>query len=284
MSEPILLTPAPYTPFMDPRTAGPPGLSPLEMSEWTVRHDDYDAQMAYRARLIAEHTDTVLAARSEGEDPAIELLEMLLAHLGDPRDLTLKERFCPLTAICHLVPEDFCIMTKADGADEYLLSAAILCFPSRWLLAEKLGRPMTHIHEPVPYYDEGIARRVNRIFDALHPDRPVVRCNWLLHTDPELFMPIGREGDQQRIARADPYGPIYLRTERQTLVRLPRTNAIAFGIKSSVTPIEALPLEQLAGLASAYGGHVEQDRADGNSTEDREIIAARLVEMAGQAG
>ena len=283
MSTPILLEPAPFAPFMDPRTAGPPGLSPLDMSEWTVRHADFDAQMAYRARLIAEHTETVLAARSEGEDPAIELLEMLKAHLGLSPELTLQERFCPLTAICHLVAEDFCLMTKADGADEYLLSAAILCFPSRWSLAEKLGRPMTHIHEPVPYYDEAIARRVNRVFEALNPDRPVVRCNWLLHTDPELFMPIGREGEQPRIARADPHGPIYLRSERQTLVRLPRTGAIAFGIKSSVTPVEALPPEQLIGLASAYGGHVEQDRADGNSTQDREIIAARLVKMAGQA-
>ena len=62
-------------------------------------------------------------------------------------------------------------------------------------------------------------------FDALHPDRPVVRCNWLLHTDPELFMPFGREGQQPRVARADPDGPIYLRTERQTLVRLPRISS-----------------------------------------------------------
>ena len=283
MSDPILLTPAPYTPFMDPRTAGPPGLSPLDMSEWTVRHADFDAQMTYRARLIAEHTETVLAARSEGEDPAIELLEMLKVHLGLPRALTLQERFCPLTAICHLVVEDFCLMTKAEGANEYLLSAAILCFPSRWLLSEKLGRAMTHIHEPVPYYDDAIARRVNRVFDALHPDRPVVRCNWLLHTDPELFMPFGREGEQPRVARADPDGPIYLRTERQTLVRLPRTGAIAFGIKSSVTPIEALDTPILQGLASAYAHHVGQDRADGNDEDDRMVILTRMQEMAGQS-
>ncbi|HET7409779.1 MAG TPA: DUF3445 domain-containing protein, partial [Paracoccaceae bacterium] len=222
----IPLDTAPYAPFMDPRTARPPGLSALDMREWTVRHADFDAQMAYRRRLLAERPELVLGAISEGEDPAEELLEMLLAHLGDPRPLTHEERFCQLTAIGRLVAEDFCLMV-ADACGEYRLAAAVLCFPSRWLLSEKFGRPMTPIHDPVPGYAGDLAKRVNRVLEALRPERPLVRVNWSVHPTPELFLP---QGEKEKAADTDASGPFYLRTERQTLVRLPRTGAVAFGI------------------------------------------------------
>jgi dimethylamine monooxygenase subunit A len=245
----ILLDPAPYAPFMDPRTARPPGLSPLDMNDWTVRHADFEAQMAYRRRLLAEKPDMVLAALNEGEDPAEELLEMLLAHLGQHRSLTREERFCQLTAMGRLVVEDFCLLTRDEGSGEYRLVAAVLCFPSRWLLSEKLGRPMTAIHEPVPGYARDLAKRVNRVLDALRPERPLVRVNWLVHATPELFQPQG-EADRSAEAPA-PGARRYLRTERQTLVRLPRTGAIAFGIKTSITPVDRLPPPVARGLSDA---------------------------------
>jgi hypothetical protein len=37
------------------------------------------------------------------------------------------------------------------------LTAAILCFPASWTLAEKLGRPLGAIHGPVAGYDPGMA-------------------------------------------------------------------------------------------------------------------------------
>ncbi len=82
-------------------------------------------------------------------------------------------------------------------------------------------------------------------------ERPLVRVNWLLHSDPELFLPLGRA--EKRVPRAYAEGPLYLRTERQTLVRLPRTQAVAFGIKTSVTPIEALEPQIALGLRDALG-------------------------------
>ncbi len=249
----MILDHAPYTPFMEPRTAHPPGLAPLDMREWTVRHADFEGQMAERRRLLAEHPDTVLGALHEGEDPGEELLEMLLAHLGDARPLTLEEKFCQLTAIGRLVCEDFCLLVPDDASGEYRLAAAVLCFPSRWLLSEKLGRPLTPIHTPVPDYAGDLARRVNRVFEALRPERPLVRVNWSVHPTPELFLP---QSESEKIA---PFRPgdearFYLRTERQTLVRLPRTGAVAFGIKTSVTPVERLAPAVAQGLAGALRG------------------------------
>jgi hypothetical protein len=249
----ILLDPAPYTPFLDPRLGRPPGLMPLDMREWTVRHADFDAQMAYRRRLLAEKPDIVLGALNEGEDPAEELLEMLLAHRGQPRPLTHEERFCQLTAIGPLVAEDFCVLVRETASGEYRLAAAVLCFPSRWLLSEKLGRPLKPIHDPVPGYAADLAKRVNRVLEALHPDRPLVRVNWSVHPTPELFLPQS-ETHKSADTAPEPDARFYLRTERQTLVRLPRTGAIAFGIKTSVTPVECLSPPVARGLASALAG------------------------------
>ena len=277
----IVLDHAPYAPFMQPRTARPPGLSPLDMAAWTVRLADYEAQMGYRRELLARAPEIVLGALPDGEEPALELLEMLLAHLGRPRPLTLAERFCALTAIGRLVAEDFCLLlpeVAPDGASgEYRLVAAVLCFPSRWLLSEKLGRPLTIIHEPVPDYDEGLARRVNRVFETLRPDRPLVRVNWLVHPTPELHLAVGI-GQKRR--PADPSGPLYLRTERQTLVRLPRTGAVAFGIKTSVTPLECLAPDIARGLADALGELEPQTVAYRAGAALRDAAIARLREIA----
>lgn len=246
----IVLDHAPYAPFMDPRAARPPGLAPLDMREWTVRHADFEAQMACRRRLLAERPGMVLGALHEGEEPAVELLEALLAHTGEPRALTLEERFCALTAIGRLVAEDFCLLVPDAASGEYRLVAAVLCFPSRWLLSEKMGRPLTPIHDPVPGYGGDLARRVNRVFEALRPDRPLVRVNWSVHPTPELFLPQGETEKSAPFMLGD-HARFYLRTERQTLVRLPRTGAVAFGIKTSVTPVERLSPSAARGLADA---------------------------------
>ena len=266
MTEPWVLPKAPYLPFVEDRTNRPPGLSPLNMADWTVRHADFDAQMARRREIMRDHPDIVIAATSDAEPAELELLSMLNTHLGDgPRELNLKERFCPLTAMGHLVPEDFCIMLPDAASGEYRLAAAILCFPSRWLLSEKMNRPLTAIHDPVPEYDDVLARRVNRVFQAVHVDRPLVRVNWTIHPTAELFLPLGLSDKQMMTAKPD--SRMYLRTERQTLIRLPETGAVVFGIKTSVSPLETLEpseaqvllarLEELDAAEIAYRGRPE---------------------------
>ena len=290
----ILTKPAPYAPFMEARTARAPGLCPLDDGEWTVVHDDFAAQMAYRRTLLAREADTVLACLPEGAAPARELLGALLSHLKERAEYSVGDAAAtrpdggvasidvqaPLPTIGELVPEDFCLLLPDPGSGEYRLVAAVLCFPSRWLLGEKMGRPLTIIHDPVPEYDGGLARRVNRVFETLRPGRGLVRCNWLIHTDPELFLPVGRE--TKRVARTGGCGPLYLRTERQTLVRLPETGAVAFGIKSSVSPVTDLAPEVLAGLTRTFADKVEEDTADGDSIADRRRTLARLEHLCGR--
>ena len=118
-----------------------------------------------------------------------------------------------------------------------MLTAALLAFPASWSLAEKIGRPLTAIHAPVAPYDEGIATRVQRMFDALPPGRVLSRANALGYDDPALFQP------RSEHARRDRPGarPAWLRSERQTIRKLPDTGAVVFTILTSVVPYAANP-------------------------------------------
>ena len=261
---PILTRPAPYAPYLEPRTEGPPGLSPLDMAAFTVVHGDFAAQLAHRAALLAARRGDVLDCLPEGAAAAEELLDLLLETLAARPDYSVGDRVTrpdgvemaidrddPLGTVTHLAAEDFCLMQKDPGGEEYRLVGATLCFPSHWTLAEKLGHPLTVIHEPVPQYDATLGRRVNRVFDVLHPDRPLVRINWGVTHKSALYLP--RSHDARPMAEIGPETPLYLRTERQTLVRLPRSGAVVFGIKTSVTPIDELPAHEAVGLEAALG-------------------------------
>ena len=61
------------------------------------------------------------------------------------------DRGDPMGTLGHLVQEDLCLMEKRG--EEHVLTAAVLCFPASWRLADKIGRPLEAIHVPVPEYD-----------------------------------------------------------------------------------------------------------------------------------
>jgi hypothetical protein len=236
-------------PRCDPRLMRLPGVLPLDPRHWLKVDDAYAAQMNERERLLSVHPDAVMACLPEGRAAADELLEMLIGDLRARPGFEVRqgEVLCPdgrivpvdteapLRTIGRLVQEDFCLLVKPDGAAEHVLVAAILCFPASWTLAEKIGRPLFRIHRPVASYDAGVAARVQRLFDGVQADRPLWRANLLGYADPALHQP--RPEERPRVA---PSGPApYLRSEVQTILRLPRTGAVAFGIHTSVVLVDA---------------------------------------------
>jgi hypothetical protein len=129
---------------------------------------------------------------------------------------------------------------------EYDLTAAVLCFPASWTLAQKLGRPMTGIHQPVEIYDAALAARVHRLLSAIRPEQPLWRMNFFTYDDFMLHHP-RVEGDWRR----QPTGKSYVRCERQTLLRLPRTEAVLFAIHTIVVDANQLGAEDYAALREA---------------------------------
>jgi hypothetical protein len=102
----------------------------------------------------------------------------------------------------------------------------------------KLGRTTREIHQgSVPQYEAHLATSVDRAFHAMRPERVVWRRNWGPHLSPRLF----RHADALDLVppmtpeRLLEHG--FIRSEHQTLVKLQRSAAIAFGLKNYLWPV-----------------------------------------------
>lgn len=258
MNQPILQSRLPFAPWMDPRTARLPGILPIEGEDWLRVDDAFAGQMAERARLISTCPEIVHGLLESARPAAQELFDRVLAdlartpgyrvaadHVIRPDGILVAiDRDMPLKTLGLLVQEDLCLMEK--HGDEHVLTGAILCFPASWWLAEKLGRPLLGIHTPVPSYDPDVAKRVQRLFDAIRPEQPLWRMNALVYRDPSLH-----QARKENDPRTDRRGGSYVRAERQCLIRLPETRAVVFSIHTYVVDIATLSPAELEGLDEA---------------------------------
>jgi len=250
--------PVRYAPYADARQRRKPGLAPLDPASWIETDEHFADQMAYRERLMAERRAVVFAETDDSRPAQVEMLDKLLANLSARPDYDVSQDKVtrpdgvvvpldparsddpPVITAGRLAQEDFCILEK--GAEEYILTSAILCFPSRWSLAEKIGHPLTAIHGPVPDYTDDLAKRVNRVFEGVKTVLPLWRANWTVHDHAELHQPSGAW-------RAEEGGEtLYIRVERQTFMRLPETSAVVFGIRTFIDPLDSTSDEQAAAL------------------------------------
>ena len=256
---PILQSNLPFAPWMDPRTARLPGILPLTADHWTLQDDAFAGQMQERDRLISTTPTLVHALQTRAIPAAEELYKTLLTTLStrpgyetSPHQIRRPDGILvpldpdqPLLTLGRLFQEDFCILEQSNA--EHILTAAILCFPAGWTLSQKLGRPMTQIHAPVPTYDPDIAKRVQRMFDAIRPEQPLWRANSLIYDDPALHQP-RLEGEP----RPRPIEKTYARSERQCLVRLPHTKAVVFAIHTYVVQMTNLAPDVAQGLRDLH--------------------------------
>lgn len=219
-----------------------PGIQP-ERGPWLRVDDAYAAQLAHRVALLERQVDEVLYLEQDALPAAQELLEAALeasSDLGFDRDgdvVTCPDgrkvdvsSTSPMEALGRMFQNDFVLMEKRG--DQHVLTGAVLCFPASWRLPEKAGRPLTDIHIPVKEYTDDLARRVQRLFDGIQVGRPLWRFNQLWYQDPELYQPRSAS-EPRRVGSGLREGPYY-RTERQTLLRLPRSNAVVFAIHTYV--------------------------------------------------
>jgi hypothetical protein len=223
----VFQTHLPVAPWREPAMARLPGVQPLDMADWLVVDEAFAGQMALRDRLLAERRKAVYAMTPGAEDAAEELLALVLEHLGPGygREGGVVQRpdgvrvaldaEPPLVTAARLVQEDLCLMQRAPGG-EHVLTGAVLCFPASWTLAEKIGRPLW-------------------------------RQNALVYVDPALHQPRPEAAPR----REAPGAGRYLRSEKQCLLRLPSSGAVAFTIHTYVIPLDALPEGWCAGLTAA---------------------------------
>lgn len=287
------------------------GLKQLDLNNWIEIDDTFDFQFAEKRRIYDEHADKVFVAEPGTEDAQAEVLSLLREHLparfpelyskvgdrlkvvGHPElDGLDALSMPPLHKASLLVQEDLILMRR--GEEGWRLAAGSLCFPSSWLLTEKFGKPMSGIHEPVPGFGPGTrnAGLIDRMFDKLQIVQPVERFNWSIQVGDALYHPLSNAGridratgrpmrfpDVEAAARA------FIRVERQTLRKLPKSGDILFTIRIHLDPMELLKSRpDRAALAASFAGQLlalDAEQLDYKGlTADRDRLVEALSEIA----
>ncbi|MET0440015.1 MAG: DUF3445 domain-containing protein [Devosia sp.] len=273
---------------------------PLDPADWLDPNADMAAQLAEKARLHKTHLAEIFAELPESRPAQAELLSLLFDYLPTrfphlwpkreqgllvvPTGEVVDLAGIPLLQAAKLVQDDLLILSRTQPG--WRLVAASLSFPSSWVLAEKIGKVLDAIHDPVPGFgpETRPAQLMARMFDALRPEAPMIRWNWSLYGDSRLFHPDVSGPDKPRFGTGDRADSVHLRIERQTLRKLPETGAIVFTIRISL-----VDLDTFAGLpdAKALAGQLHTqllaltaEQLDYKGlTRERECVLARLADI-----
>ncbi len=260
-----------YIPFQQNTRFLAMGLARLDPAHWIEPDQDLPAYYHNKLQQRAELGDAVYRALPESQPAQRELHAAVLAHLLQNHADNYQRREAHLhLPQCQLqwdlsgepslwqaslwVQDDICLLQ--DSAAGYRLTAASLCAASFWRLEDKLGHGVDNIHAPVPGYQQQLAPQLSRFFRRLQVERPVWRSNWSLVASPGLNQRSELE------VEIDADAALYLRVERQTLRRLPRSRALVFTIRVYVHPLAPVLQrpEVFTGLASALQDLSPQQR------------------------
>ena len=234
---------------------GPPystmGTRSLDLDEWLVVDADREVDLAYKAQLLDTVRDVVVAHDDTRPDPhpdtrpdtrsvGAEVLGLVRAwlceHGIEPAPAHGDDH--PLVEAARLVQEDLAVLQRIDGA--WVLTAGVVCFPSHWTISDKVGLPLEGVHGPVAHYPEELRDKVNRFHDRLSVDRPAWRRNWMINPTDELHQPARDQSMHIADSIAPDGSPMWIRSEFQTLRRLPETGAILFTIRVQLAPLGVL--------------------------------------------
>ena len=251
---------AKYYPFSGTKGRLRLGLKPISFSEWIQYEDDFSTRVLEKKNLIANQRKRVLDALPGSLDAQTELLALILNYLKknksylfeveDGHVVSLKEnktytisdyKNCPLELISYLVADDFCLLGKSG--DDYRLVAASVCAPTWWELSEKIGKPLIEIHAPIANLEEKIGRMIRHFLTNLNTDDCYQRSNWFLFPSADFCIfpnSFHLYEDISDLSVNNIEEKLFLRSERQTFIKLENTEHIAFGIKVYISPISVV--------------------------------------------
>ncbi|KAF7978334.1 hypothetical protein HWV62_963 [Athelia sp. TMB] len=174
-----------------------------------------------------------------------------------------------------LVQDDMALMIEGEDS-KYYFQAGAICVAGFWRMEDKIGLPLDAIHVSgnVPQFREKLETSMERFFRRLAVDKAVIRNNYFIQV-------VKPEEEQRATATPNEYGDldpeelawsnttngpedtfhhghpatshdsptvlpstIRLRTERQTLRRLPKSGAILFTIRTYLFPVTELAKEK----------------------------------------
>ncbi|KAL4938197.1 hypothetical protein BDV06DRAFT_232044 [Aspergillus oleicola] len=209
------------------------------------------------------------SSASSSTEKEEDKIKKALLHLLDTLGTWVDEDFLILLPYPNPQPTPSSAQAPpSDQEPKYHLSAYTTYYPAGFDTRTKLGLPLNEIHAPVPGYASKLEKSMDRFFARLEVGRAVVRVNWSIMTrGTGLFAPFGglhsyKEGEEGAGEKDEYINPstfdgkeTYLRCERQTLHRLPKSKALLFGFHTYTYPLDDIKREGLGeDLATAIEG------------------------------
>jgi hypothetical protein len=149
----------------------------------------------------------------------------------------------PFEYITRQTQGDFTLQDQRDN--NLFMDGGMVTSQADWSLNFDLGMAFHEWHGPVPLaHETGVFDRALAYLLRLQYGKPVRRLNWTLtvnprlDTSPENYPQWGP--DRTTITPENVGHKMCLRVELQTLTRLPRSNAILFGIRGYLIRLEEL--------------------------------------------
>lgn len=142
-----------------------------------------------------------------------------------------------LQSLGRAIAPDFMLLSR-DPDSTFRLQAALVCFPSSWVPAEKIGLSLDEIHQIVPKLNATLGATISQFLGRLRPGTAYERANWGLAATPERNLHPALH--RPRLGLPVDLSRIWLRIEDQILAALPVTGGILFGIRLRVIPLATI--------------------------------------------
>ncbi|KAJ5099896.1 hypothetical protein N7532_006897 [Penicillium argentinense] len=251
----------------------------LDSQNWLTLDKNYMEEHRVRDHLLREKREQVLRCLPESLEACREALEEVSDFLcqrfpnmfqkvshNDQKfiqNCMTGERFDiggspagerntdALEAAVRLTMEDLSIL-MLNNEGEYYLAASASLFPTGWTVQERIGWTISQLHAPVPLWHQQVSNSVSKFLSRLTSNSPMERSNYFVEVkrpDEDLFEILYRPGAlcEKELSNPSPE-QIIIRRERQTFRRLPRTGALVFGVKTYLTTLDQLPMQELENL------------------------------------
>lgn len=206
----------------------------LRKGDLTQFFSEPDAGALRERRQWLDHDFARYAGTTPAAGPLLEeMASWSSANLGETGLVHGATAGSRLEALGRTLVPDFMLLAR-DGA-AFRLEAAMVCFPSSWEPAAKVGLDLNAIHDVVPGLNASLGATIGQFLGKLRPGTAYERANWGLAASPERNLHPALE--RPRLVLPLDTDKIWLRIEDQILGVLPITGVILFGIRLRIVPL-----------------------------------------------
>lgn len=251
------------------------GIKTLDHNEWLLLEDTYKDATDLKKHITQTETKHTVLANPAAKECLFETYDLCLNYLllrypqyfvVDEKDNSLvhnkirnekiyrdpKPYFdleIMVKTLSQTMEEDFLILMLDDKTDQYYLRGGSFAFPSGFDPAQKTNLSLRDIHGPVPLYKKSIEKSMDKFFRRLKVGEWIYRLNWTVQADNKLYAPgLDNTSNNDVIVALEAdnldFSQVCMRCERQCLLRLPKTKALLFTIRTYMTPLSEIREEE----------------------------------------